>query len=192
MIYCLYMEPGRVALFIDGGNLYRHLRRAGVPKGAKFDHSALVEFLLRGRTLVSKTYYIGAVRNYDHTLKSQQMVESQQKFLGKLEGEGFIIKRGHIVYDHAIREKGVDVQIAIDLVVGAIENVYDSAVVVSSDTDLIPAIRYVREKGKKVEYAGFSIQPSLGMARESSLSILLLPEDVRRFTTTEAGDTANQ
>jgi uncharacterized LabA/DUF88 family protein len=57
--------------------------------------------------------------------------------------------------------------------------------VISSDTDLVPAIKYIKFKGKKAEYVGFSAKPSLGMARESSLSVLLLPEDIKRFTTTE-------
>lgn len=50
------------------------------------------------------------------------------------------------------REKGVDVKVAIDLVVGAIDGLFDTAILVSSDTDLIPAIKYVRHKGKRVEY----------------------------------------
>lgn len=172
----------RVAIFIDGGNFYRFLRESGLPKGRRFSYPAFIEFLLRGRTLSSKSYYIGIVRNHDHTTKSQQMVESQQKILSNLEVQGFVIRRGRIVYDHKIREKGVDVQIAIDLIVGAIENSYDTAVVVSSDTDLVPAIKYVRSRGKKVEYVGFSIRPSLGMTRESSLSVLLLPENIQQLT----------
>ncbi len=175
-------EDERVAVYIDGGNFYRNLRDVGLPKGSKLHYAALLEFLLRGRKLTTKIYYIGIVRNHDGTAKSQQMVTDQQKFLSKLEAEGFSIKRGRIVYDHTIREKGVDVQIAIDLVIGAIEDRYDSAIVISSDTDLIPAIRYARKKGKTIEYVGFSRHPSLGMVRESSLSVLLLPEDIQRFT----------
>ncbi len=72
------------------------------------------------------------------------MVESQQKLLSGLENAGYQIKRGKIVYDNRIREKGVDVQIAIDLVIGAAENHFDTAIIVSSDTDLIPAIKIER------------------------------------------------
>ena len=92
------------------------------------------------------------------------------------------IKRGRIVYDHKIREKGVGVQIVIDLVIGAAENTYDTAIVVNSDTDLVPAVRYVRGKQKRVEYVGFFARPSLGMAKESSLTVLLLPEDIKRMS----------
>jgi uncharacterized LabA/DUF88 family protein len=177
----MQVSKERVAIYIDGGNFYRRLHETGIPRGARFDYSALVHFLTRGRALVTKRYYIGIVRNHDHSAKSQQLVDGQQNFLSKLEAEGFVIERGRIVYDHKIREKGVDVKIAVDLIVGATEDLYDTAIVVSSDTDLIPAIRHVVSKGKKVEYAGFSARPSLGMTRESSLTILLLPEDIQKF-----------
>ena len=136
---------------------------------------------------VSKRYYIGSVRNHDNSEKSEQMVVSQQKFLGGLEHEDFSIKRGRIVYDHKIREKGVDVKLAVDLIVGAVDNLYDTAIVVSSDTDLLPAIRYVQFKGKKVEYVGFAKEPSLGMANECDLAVLLLPEDIQKLTVVEQG-----
>lgn len=38
------------------------------------------------------------------------------------------------------REKGVDVKLAIDLTMGAVQREYDCAVVFSADTDLVPAI----------------------------------------------------
>lgn len=175
-------SPRRVAIYIDGSNFYNRLRDAGISKGIRFDLSALSTFLLRGRQLVSKRYYVGIVRNHDHTEKSQRLVMEQQKFLSGLETERFVVNRGRIVYDHKIREKGVDVKLAVDLVIGAADDLYDVAVVVSSDTDLIPAIQYVRRyKNKQVEYVGFAAKPSLGMARESSLSVLLLPEDLQRF-----------
>jgi uncharacterized LabA/DUF88 family protein len=169
----------RVAIFIDGGNFYRRIRQDDlIPKGTMFDYVKFASFLSRGRTVVLKAYYIGIVRNHDNKAKSQKMVESQQKFLIGLENNGYEIKRGRIVYDNEIREKGVDVQIGIDLVIGAVEDKYDIAIIVSSDTDLIPAMRYIRSKGKTVEYVGFSNAPSLGMIKESDDRILLLKEQV--------------
>ena len=109
------------------------------------------------------------------------MVKSQQKFLAGLEHEGFVIERSRIVYDHKIREKGVDVKLAIDVVIGATDDTYDVAMIVSSDTDLVPAIRHLRTRGKTSEYVGFSENPSLGMARDNTRSILLLSEDLAKF-----------
>ena len=98
------------------------------------------------------------------------MVKGQQKFLSGLESENFEIKRGKIMYDNnSIREKGVDIKLAVDLVVGAVDNLYDTAIVISSDTDLIPAIKYViGAKNKNVEYIGFSPKVSFGLLKESS------------------------
>ncbi len=81
-----------------------------------------------------------------------------------------------------IREKGVDVKLAIDLVIGAAEDLYDIAIVISSDTDLIPAIKYVLNgKNKKVEYVGFAGAPSLGMSKECSTQRLFSKEDLSPF-----------
>ena len=172
----------RVAIFIDGGNFYRRIRHDNlIPKGTKFDYNKFSNFLARERIVISKSYYIGIVRNHDSTAKSQKMVESQQKLLSNIMKAGYEIKRGRIVYDNKIREKGVDVQIAIDLVIGAVENNYDVAIIVSSDTDLIPAIKYVRSKGKRVEYIGFAQSPSLGMIKESDDRILLIKEQIEDF-----------
>lgn len=186
----MQVSKERVGLFVDGGNFYQRLRDSGISRGTKVDYSVLATFLARGRQIISKRYYVGMVRNHDQSQKSQQLVDGQRKFLAKLETEGFVIERGRIVYDHKIREKGVDVKIAIDLIVGAIEDRYDTAVVVSSDTDLLPAIKYVIARGKKVEYAGFAARPSLGMTRECSLAILLLPEDLQKFISPPATDIA--
>ena len=179
-LYTYYMSE-KVAIFVDGGNLYRSLKDHGIFPNKRFDYSQFVTHLLRQRSLAWKAYYVGIVRNHDNTTKSQKMVEGQQKFLSNLQTQGFNIERGRIVYDHKIREKGVDVKIAIDLVVGAFENTYDTAVVVSSDTDLLPAIKYVLSRGKKVEYVGFATRPSLGMSKECSLSVLLLQEDIDKM-----------
>ncbi len=83
-----------------------------------------------------------------------------------------------------IREKGVDVKLAIDLVIGAADNLYDTALVISSDTDLIPAIKYVLNgKKKRVEYVGFAGEPSFGMIKECSFQRLLAKEDLLPFQT---------
>ena len=128
-------------------------------------------------------YYVGIVRNYNHTPKSAQMVKSQQKFLAGLENDGFEIERGKIVYDHEIREKGVDVKMAIDIVADGIEDNYDTAIIVSSDTDLIPAIKYVQLKGKnkKIEYVGFSNYTSLGLIKECDNQRVFGASDLQQF-----------
>ncbi len=58
--------------------------------------------------------------------------------------------------DLKFQEKGVDVGIAVDLVVDCYKNDTAQCAIVSSDTDLLPAIKAVKDAGCKVTYVGFS------------------------------------
>ena len=176
----------RTAVYIDGSNFYKYLKDEEInfPKGVKFDFKAFVDFLVEEqRECVSKRYYTGIFSNIDNTQKSIELVRGQQKFLSKIEDDGFTIKGGRIIRhdDGTFKEKGTDVKIATDLIIGAVDNLYDTAILISSDTDLIPAIRYIKYKKKKVEYVGFSHEPSLAMQKYADLSILLLPRDIEKF-----------
>lgn len=181
-------KESRVAIYIDGSNFYNYLselKKSGEIsfKGGKhFSYSGFIQFLLGDRSLISKRYYIGIIRNTDNTSKSQKLVQGQQKFLSGLENNGFVIKRGRIMYDGGKpREKGTDVKIATDMIVGAVDDLYDTAILVSSDTDLIPAIQYIRHKKKKVEYVGFSHAPSYGIQKNADHSRLLSPVDLNNL-----------
>ena len=174
----------KVAVYIDGNNFYKYLKDKEInfPKGIRFSFSKFVNFLIGERKLISKRYYVGVARNFDNSEKSKMIVSGQQKFLTKIENEGFKIKRGKVMYDGGkIREKGTDVKIATDLIIGTVDDIYDTVILVSSDTDLIPALNYVRYKKKRIEYVGFSHAPSLGMQKHADFSILLRPEDINKF-----------
>jgi uncharacterized LabA/DUF88 family protein len=178
------MPKEKVVIYIDGSNFYHYLKDKEIdfPKGSKFDFRAFADFLVGDRECKSRRYYTGIFRNIDGTQKSVSLVRGQQKFLSKLEDDGFDIKRGRILYDSGKpREKGTDVKIAIDLITGAIDNYYDTAILISSDTDLIPALRYVKYKKKKLEYVGFSHAPSFGIQKNVDFSRLLLPLDIMQF-----------
>ena len=91
-----------------------------------------------------------------------------------------------------LREKGIDVKLATDLIVGAMDNKYDTAIVVSSDGDLIPAIDWIRHRfKKKIEYIGFSIpdpkdpenstRPLLSMISKTDIQRTFASEDIKPF-----------
>ena len=83
--------------------------------------------------------------------------------------------------DGVYHEKGVDVKIAVDLLVGAYENFYDDAIVLSSDTDLIPAMEKIKKLGKTVEYIGFGHKPSLALQTFATISRLLIKYELEPF-----------
>jgi uncharacterized LabA/DUF88 family protein len=147
----------RVAVFIDGSNLYHGLKqrygRAGVDLGE------LVSRLVRDRCLVRTYYYIATV---DRSM-SPERATGQQRFLERLQELpyfdvrlGRLERRGQA--DTSERtplyvEKGVDVALVTDMVVLAYRNAYDTAVVVSGDGDFARAVEAVKDLGKHVENA---------------------------------------
>lgn len=52
-------------------------------------------------------------------------------------------------------EKGIDVRIALDMLMGAVKDAFDVAILVSADSDLVPALEAVLEVGKRVEVAAW-------------------------------------
>lgn len=83
--------------------------------------------------------------------------------------------------DGVFHEKGVDVQIAVDMIVVAYENICSKLVIVSSDTDLIPAIKQARIKNKYVEYIGFSHKLSHAMINNCNSYKLLDKSALQTF-----------
>jgi len=79
------------------------------------------------------------------------------------------------------------------MIIGAMDDRYDSAILISSDTDLIPAVDIItRRFKKKVEYIGFSIvvdennqnkntKPSQGLISKTSLQRILVKSDILPF-----------
>jgi len=101
--------------------------------------------------------------------------------MSRLKKYDFKIGFGHMLKTDKYHEKGVDVLMAVDLLVGAYENLYDTAILVSSDTDLLPAILKIRQMKKKVEYVGFSPKPSYGLISCSDIRRLFSREDILPF-----------
>lgn len=63
---------------------------------------------------------------------------------------------------------------------GAVDNVYDTAILVSSDTDILPAVEQAQLRKKKVEYIGFLNKPSRAMVAKSNRKKLLTKRDLKQ------------
>jgi len=174
----------RVAIYIDGSNLYHKLRDLDISNATYFDYGGLAKWLARERKIISKRYYIGVIRAKESDKKGQILRKNQIKLFNHLssKNQGFVIKQGYLMKnDGVFHEKGVDVKIAVDLLVGAYENIYDTAILLSSDTDLIPAIQKIRHLGKGIEYIGFAHKPSLAIQRYVNISRLLIKDEIKIF-----------
>lgn len=172
----------RVAIYIDGSNLYHKFKDLAVNNTTDFNYRGFADYLARGRKVVSYRYYVGAVRAKAGNEKAEKMRTEQQKLFSKLEKYGFCIKRGYLMENGGkYHEKGVDVKIATDMLIGAYDNLFDAAVLLSSDTDLIPAIKHIKYLKKEIEYIGFSHCPSFGLQKNVTLSRLLIKDDITEF-----------
>lgn len=174
----------RVAVFIDGGNFYHKLNDLKIKNKSQFGYRQLAEWLARDRILIYAGYYVGTVRAKPNDVKGQALRAGQVGLFNHLRSpkQRFVIRQGYLMNNNGkYHEKGVDVQLAVDLLVGAYENTYDTAIILSSDTDLIPAIKKAKELGKSVEYIGFAHHPTIALQTHATLSRLLIKEEIDTF-----------
>ncbi len=178
----------RVLILIDGSNFYFSLRALKLPRHRfyEFDYYKFARWLAGDRKVANRNYYIGVVRVEQNDDASQKLFDDQQKLFAHLEsGEqkfnvvrGFIMKTGDRYF-----EKGVDVRMAVDVVTGACEDKWDEAILVSSDTDLVPAIVYAQKHGKAVEYVGFEGKPSNELTKVCEKHRVLTAKELKQFIT---------
>lgn len=172
----------RAIVFIDGSNLYHKLKDLQIKNTTSFDYLGFCNLLARDRKIVLCKYYVGVVRASQNDKIAQSMRAGQQKVFQHLINQGLVLERGYLMKSGGkFHEKGVDVKIAVDMVIGAYENDYDVAILVSSDTDLVPAIRQVCKLGKIVEYVGFSHAPSFGLQKNANITRLFIHDDLKGF-----------
>lgn len=210
----------RVAVYIDGGNFYHlALKRARIDE-LEFSFDEFASFLIGDRALGEhgKRFYTGTVREREGDVKSKEAMAKQRRLFAKLRTGSWDVKTSKLrvrhetiriderVADHQAllekgvssisfertREKGIDVKIAVDMMVGAIDDQYDTAILVSSDTDLVPAIDWIKYRTKKkVEYVGFSmpeeigkrdgVRPVTALIRCTDVQRTLIAADLQKF-----------
>ncbi len=156
-------------IFIDGNNFYYKLKDTTSKKtGAKLLDFQYVDFaknLIKTGELSGMRYYIGAVKRQSgpDKEKSEKLYSGQQKLIAKLQIHKIAVVLGNLIQhpDKTFHEKGVDVRLAVEMIRLAREDQYDLAYLLSSDTDLVPAVEEVQSFGKKVVYVGWPKGQSL-------------------------------
>jgi uncharacterized LabA/DUF88 family protein len=174
------MQHERVIILIDGSNFYFKLKDLGLHT-VDFNFSGFIKLLAGNRQVIRSTYFVGEVRT-DGTPHVQKLYNNQQRLIARLKNHGVRYQFGYLLKsDGKFHEKGVDVHIAVALLVATYENLADRIILISSDTDLIPAIEKATEKGKLVEYIGFSHKVSLAMVRSCRETRTLTRDDLLPF-----------
>jgi len=180
------MPKEKVLIVIDGNNFYNRKKELGVKRHhlTQFNYKKMADWLADGGRIICRNYYIGVVRADRTDEHGQRLRSKQQQLFSHLTSaaQKFNVVRGVLMKSDGIyHEKGVDVRMAVDIVAGALQDTYDRVVILSSDTDLIPAIDLARKKGKKVTYVGFSHKPAYALQKNSDLSRLITKSELEQF-----------
>ncbi|MCY4355628.1 MAG: NYN domain-containing protein [Truepera sp.] len=145
----------RVALFIDGSNLYNGMREN--LRNTRVNLQEFITQLTRERTLVRAYYYNAPLtEDYDTELR-----DGQHRFFESLRRIPYVtvrLGRLHRRNDGSLVEKGIDVALAVESLSLAYENAYDTALLVSGDGDYVELVEAIKRRGKHVECAMFKSQ----------------------------------
>lgn len=156
----------KVMVFIDGMNARCRLEECGWIEN--FDVLYLARRLVGSRTLSAVFYYVPTPNRRQ---LGAEGYSKARRYIDAVERQPLVIvKKGYMVDRNGVwEEKMVDVLIASDMVFFAARNGYDTAIVVTADNDLVPAIQRVKNLNRKVELLVFSkAKPKIGNLREAS------------------------
>lgn len=142
-------------VYIDGRNLYHSLERFGID-AYNYNYIGLIQKIVSGKQILATKYYCARYpaeidinkHNRDHALYQE------------LEKQGLQIHEGKFKINHDsgrkfAQEKGVDVLLATDLIFDSFHcNEPHDLYIFSHDTDLLTAIRKVKQKFAHIRIFG--------------------------------------
>lgn len=130
------LNRGRVAIFIDGLNLFHTALQLGI----EIDYVKLLCHLTNGSRLLRAFFYTGVdISN-----------EKQQGFLLWMRRNGYRVVAKDIMQPaENFKKSNLNVEIAVDMI--TLAPYYDTAVLVSGDGDLAYAVNAVSRMGVRVE-----------------------------------------
>jgi len=152
----------RIIIFIDGSNLYHSLKNHF--GRTDLDIGKFCQRLLSRRKLTRIYYYNARVGRKEEPERYKQ----QQAFFASVNAVPYSeLRLGRLVYNNwpsvPPYEKGIDVQLATDMITHNFKNNYDIAILVAGDNDFVGAIQAVKDNGKHIEVALFG---KLGTSRQ--------------------------
>ena len=149
------MVKERVIIFIDGSNIFHAIRALNI----KIDYSRLVKFLAKDRYLI-RAYYYSAMPRAEDVEKDTPEWDSllrQRKFINELKNMGIKPRMANLrkLATGEWMEKEVDIMLATDMLAMAFRDAYDTAILVSGDSDYCYTVETVQDLGKRVINATF-------------------------------------
>lgn len=129
-------DRGRVAIFVDGSNLFY----AAMQLGIEIDYTKLLCYLTQDSQLLRAFFYTGIDPGND----------KQQGFLLWMRRNGYrVVTKDLVQLPDGSKKANLDVEIAVDMM--TLADHYDTAVLVSGDGDLAYAVNAVSYRGARIE-----------------------------------------
>ncbi|MBI3984114.1 NYN domain-containing protein [Candidatus Microgenomates bacterium] len=196
------MQPSKTILYIDGENFLFGMTDA-LRRAKRIKHKSEITALnfgplkdaLAAYQPTEIRYYTAKASVYDESPELQEesetLVATQKQLMSALQAQGIeFIMSGHMrlrevvrdkqgrVTGGVFREKSTDVRIAVDMVAAAADKELGTALILSSDSDMQPAIAELKRRQVKVVYVGFDRLPNIGLRRSTDATILLKRDQV--------------
>jgi uncharacterized LabA/DUF88 family protein len=166
-------KTDRVMIFIDGSNLYHSLKKFF--KRTDLDIGKFCNKVLQKRRLV-RIYYYNAKVGFR---EEPERYRDQQKFFASVDAMPYTeLRLGRLVYNDWPStppfEKGVDVQLATDMLNHNFKNNYDTAILVAGDNDFVGALQSIKDNGKNVEVALFGKESTSLQLRKVADRVIII------------------
>ena len=158
-LFIVSAVPDRVIVYIDAQTVYRGARDCFPAAGGTAHVHGQVDPVALGDLICSRpppgsARTLSEVRVYTGRPDSSRQPKAYAAHMRQCaawEKAGVVVVARTLRYPPAWpterpREKGIDVQLAIDFVAGAVDGRYDVGVIVSTDTDLRPALEFVSHR----------------------------------------------
>ena len=142
----------RYSFYVYGFNVYHALQSKPQYRKFKwFDYRRLSERLIRSQDTISDVVFFTAITEW-----KPDKAKRHRQYIKALRSSGVEVVRGrfmkktttcHVCGKRYLthEEKRTDVNIALRILSDAIEDLYDVAIIISADSDLIPAIKSVEK-----------------------------------------------
>lgn len=162
----------RIALFIDGANVYAAARRLGW----NFDHRKILEHFRAGGTLHNAFYYTAVPAHPD---------DKQKRFVDALTYMGYTVRTRplrEVTDEHGEtqRRASLDIFLVTDLLTTA--DRFDTAILLTGDGDFERPVEVLRARGKRVVVASIPEMTSyeLRNAADEYVDLSTLRPEVER------------
>jgi uncharacterized LabA/DUF88 family protein len=161
------LNRGRIAIFIDGANLFYSALNLGI----EINYTKLLRRLTAGAKFLRAFFYTGI----DSTN------EKQQNFLLWMRRNGYrVIAKELVQFPDGSRKANLDVEMAVDMM--TLVNSYDTAILVSGDGDLAYAVNALSYLGVRIEVVSLRsmTSDSLINVADSYIDLNTIKEEIQK------------